>query len=180
MATPYPGKLINDETGYRILKCYIYKFAKNRITLKPRFNTETKSFTLKKFYWFNTLRPIVGTYHNHEHIERLDNIKTADFIANEETAYFMPQYSQQKNQQKRKTLIYKCSGADIIAYLGCMKLEDLQNITIFNSTFTWAIDIFDDTLPGHHTDMDVLTYVKRPTLKTGNVTPSHLFDNTKN
>jgi hypothetical protein len=46
-----------------------------------------------------------------------------------------------------------------------MTLEDLQNITIFSNTFDWAIDLFEDTLPDHEYDMDVLVYVKRPSGK---------------
>lgn len=43
-----------------------------------------------------------------------------------------------------------------------MTLEDLQNITIFSSAFSWAIDLFEDILPGHKDNMDILVYVKRP------------------
>lgn len=77
----------------------------------------------------------------------------------------MPQYAQQKIEKNRKTLIYECSGPDVTKYLSLMTLEDLQNITIFSSTFDWAIDMFEDTMPGHKDDMDILIYVKRPGAK---------------
>ena len=162
MMTPYPGHLIDDEKGYRVLKCYIYKFIKNRIELKPRFDVEKKCFTEKKYFWFHTWRPLTGSYHNVQNIEKLKTLKSENFIAEEKNVYFMPQYIQERIPKKRRTYILQCTGSQVAHYLSAMTLEDLQNITIFSSTFDWAIDLFEDTLPGHDDDMDVLVYVKRP------------------
>jgi len=165
MITHYPGHLIDDERGFRVLKCYIYKFIKNRIELKPRFNVEKRCFTTKKYYWFHTWRPLSGSYHNDKHIENFEVLRSESFIHEEKHVYFMPQYTQARIAKKRKTYIYHCTGRDAAHYLSSMTLEDLQNITIFSSTFDWAIDLFEDTLPEHKDDMDILVYVKRPLRK---------------
>jgi hypothetical protein len=119
-------------------------------------------FTVKKYYWFHTWRPLSGSYHNEKHIEKLELLKNESFICDEKHVYFMPQYTEQKITKKRKTYIHQCTGLEVLRYLSCMGLEDLQNITIFSSTFDWAIDLFEDTLPGYKDDMDILVYVKRP------------------
>ncbi|MDH0746745.1 hypothetical protein N5D61_10345 [Pseudomonas sp. GD03842] len=162
MMTPYPGRLLDDEQGFRVLKCYIYKFVRNRIERKPRFDLEKRSFTEKKYFWFNTWRPLSGSYHEDSYIESFEAVKKESFIAEEKNVYFMPQYTQDKTTKKRKSYIYQCSGLDVAHYLSVMTLGDLQNITIFGSRFDWAVDLYEDTLPGHKDDMDVLVYVKRP------------------
>jgi hypothetical protein len=165
MMTPYPGNLLDDEKGYRVLKCYIYKFIKNRMELKPRFDVEKKCFTAKKYYWFHTRRPLSGSFHNVQNIEKLAKLKEESFLIEENNVYFMPQYTQESVKKNRRTYIHQCTGRDVAHYLSVMTLEDLQNITIFSSTFDWAIDLFEDTLPDHEDDMDVLVYVKRPSGK---------------
>lgn len=160
--TPYPGTLIDDQTGFRALKCYIYKFAKQKIIRKPRFDTHTKTFTQKKYFWFHTSRPTFGSYHTQKNIEKLETVRSESFVKNEKNVYFLPQYTQEKIDKNRKTYMFICTGYEAAQYLSSMTLEDLQNITIFSSTFTWAIDIFEDTLPDCRDDMDVVVYVKRP------------------
>lgn len=162
MLTPYPGKLIDDETGFRVLKCYIYKFIKGNIKKRPRFDVKEMRFSQKKYYWFNTLRPMFGAYHNERNIEPFHNLKDETFISDEKKIYFMPQYYQSKNLAKRNSYIYCCNGAELKEYFSSMKISDLQNITIFNSSFTWALDLFDETLPHPKNEMDILIYVKRP------------------
>jgi hypothetical protein len=166
MMTPYPGKLIDDETGFRILKCYIYKFIKNNISKRPKFNLQTKQFTEKEYFWFNTLRPLYGNYHNIINTERLQNILKAQFISNEEKIYFMPQYYQEEHKTKRKSYVYCCTGEEVKQYLTKMHTKDLQNITLTSSTFNWAVDIFEDLVASPANDMDVLIYVHRPKTKT--------------
>lgn len=61
--TSYPGTLIDDDTRFRILKCYIYKFIKHRVERRPRFDVKRNCFA-KKYFWFNTWRPLSGSYHN--------------------------------------------------------------------------------------------------------------------
>lgn len=162
MMTRYPGHLVDDDRGFRILKCYIYKFIKHRIEKKPRFDVEKKCFTTKKYFWFHTSRPLSGSYHTNDHIEKLETLRREQFIIQERHVYFMPQYTEVNVPKKRKSYIHQCTGQEAAHYLASMTLEDLQNITIFSSTFAWAIDLFEDTLLGHKDDMDVLVYVKRP------------------
>lgn len=162
MLTPYPGKLIDDEIGLRIFKCYIYKFIKSNVKRKPRYDIAAKSFTAKKYFWFDTLRPMFGAYHSKENIESFHIIKGERFIAEEKNVYFMPQYLQDEVKGKRKSYIYCSSGSEILEYLSSMGVQDLQNLTIFSSSFSWAIDLFDDTVIHPKDEMDVLVYVKRP------------------
>lgn len=163
--TSYPGTLIDDDTGFRILKCYIYKFIKHRVERKPRFDVKRKCFTEKKYFWFNTWRLLSGSYHNDNHVEKLEGLWFEEFILEEPKVYFIPQYTEGKISKKRKRYIFQCTGQEAAHYLSSMILEDLQNITIFSSAFSWAIDLFEDTLPGHKDDMDILVYVKRPFCK---------------
>lgn len=162
LRTPYPGTLIDDELGFRIIKCYIYKFVKKNIERRPRFDVGTMGFTSKKYFWFHTRQPFFGEYNIPENIEKLDNLKSASFVYDEEKVYFMPQYYQGEVKGKRKSCIYWCSGPEVTRYLSSIDLKDLQNLVIFNSRFTWAIDMFDETRHGADHDMDVLIYVKRP------------------
>ncbi|MDE1193601.1 MAG: hypothetical protein PW896_00015 [Pseudomonas sp.] len=100
-----------------------------------------------------------------QNIEKLAKLKEESFLIEENNVYFMPQYTQESVKKNRRTYIHQCTGRDVAHYLSVMTLEDLQNITIFSSTFDWAIDLFEDTLPDHEDDMDVLVYVKRPSGK---------------
>jgi hypothetical protein len=162
MQTPYPGKLVDDEVGFRVLKCYIYKFIKNNIIRKPRFDSASWSFTTKKYFWFKTLRPMFGEYHDKKCIESFHTLKGESFIADEKRVYFMPQCLQEQLVRKRKSYIYCCSGSEAAEYLSLMGVNDLQSLTIFSSSFSWAIDLFDDTVINPRDEMDVLVYVKRP------------------
>ncbi|WP_296259474.1 MULTISPECIES: hypothetical protein [unclassified Pseudomonas] len=160
--TPYPGQLIDDEIGFRILKCYIYKFIKNNIHKRPRYDVNDKSWTKKNFFWFNTLRPMFGSYHTENNLETLSNLRNAAFLSDEPKVYFMPQYIQEKFKKVTKSYIYCSSGTEVQEYLSEITAKDLQNITIFNNYFTWAVDIFEDTLPHSKNEMDVVIYVKKP------------------
>ncbi len=162
MCTPYPGKLLADELGFRVLKCYIYKFTKRNILRKPRFDVETMSFSGKKYFWFRTGRPLLGDYHFADSFITLEDLKRESFLSCEERVYFMPRYIQGEVKAKRKSHVYCSSGRDVVGYLSVMNVDDLQNITIFNSRFTWAVDLYEDTLPGSDRDMDILIYIKRP------------------
>jgi hypothetical protein len=109
-----------------------------------------------------------GSYHTTDHIEKLDTLKRERFIIDEPHVYFMPQYTQEAVPKNRRSYIHQCTGQEAADYLVSMTLADLQNITIFSSTFQWAIDLFEDTLPGHKDDMDILIYVKRPSYAAPN------------
>lgn len=109
--------MIDDEKGFRVLKCYIYKFIRNRIELRQRFDAEKKCFTTKKYYWFHIWRPLSGSYHNEMHIEKSEVLRSESFILEEKSVYFMPQYAQEKIAKKRKTYIYQCTGRDAADYL---------------------------------------------------------------
>jgi hypothetical protein len=124
--TPYPGCLIDDDKGFRVLKCYIYKFIRHRIELKPRFDVEKNCFTVKKYYWFHTWQPLSGSYHNEKHIEKLEALKNESFIREEGNVYFMPQYTEEKITKKRKTYIHQCTGLEVVRYLSSMGLESAE------------------------------------------------------
>jgi hypothetical protein len=162
MPIPYPGILLDDELGFRVLKCYIYKFVKGNIEKKPRFDVDTMSFSSKKYFWFKTGRPLLGGYHFAGNLIDLDDLKCEGFLSSEERVYFMPRYTQEKFIGKRKSYVYCSSGSDVAKYLSLMGVEDLQNITIFSSRFTWVVDLYEDTLPGSDNDMDILIYIKKP------------------
>lgn len=167
MKNRYPGMLIDDDKGFRILKCYIYKFIKHRIERKPRFDLEKKCFTEKKYFWFHTWRPMSGSYHKENNIEKLEWLWRERFIIDEPNVYFLPQYTEEKISKKRKSYIFQCTGREAARYLASMTIYDLQNITIFSSKFDWAIDLFEDTAFDHKNDMDVVVYVKRPPMPSG-------------
>jgi hypothetical protein len=161
MQTPYPGKLVDDEVGFRILKCYIYTFIKNNIVRKPRFDIASRSFTTKKYFWFKTLRSMLGEYHDKKCVESFHTLKGESFIADEKRSISCHSLQEQL-VRKRKSYIYCCSGGEAAEYLSLMGVNDLQNLTIFSSSFSWAIDLFDDTVIDPRDEMDVLVYVKRP------------------
>lgn len=46
----YPGTLMDDECGMRVIKCYIYKFAKERIERKQQYDVNLKRKTEKRFF----------------------------------------------------------------------------------------------------------------------------------
>ncbi|MGH8420651.1 MAG: hypothetical protein ACRER8_25790 [Pseudomonas sp.] len=88
-----------------------------------------------------------------QNIEKLAKLKDESFLMEEKNVYFMPQYTQESITKKRKTYMLQCTGRDVAHYLSVMTLEDLPSITIFSSTFEWAIELFEDTLPSHGDDM---------------------------
>lgn len=57
--TSYPGILIDDDTRFRILKCYIYKFIKHRVERRPRFDVKRNCFA-KKIFLVQYLASAVG------------------------------------------------------------------------------------------------------------------------
>ncbi|WP_268797170.1 hypothetical protein [Pseudomonas huanghezhanensis] len=153
---------MSDELGFRVLKCYIYKFIKNRVEKRPRFDVGIMGFTSKKYFWFKTARPLFGDYHAICELISLDALKREGFLSGEKKVYFMPQYTQGVSRGKRKSNVYCSTGIDVVGYLSSMNINDLQNITIFSSRFTWAVDLYEDTLPRTENDMDILIYIKRP------------------
>lgn len=165
MATPYPGTLLNDDIGYRALKCYIFKFIKGKVTRKSRFDLTQKKMTEKKYYFFNTLRPLFGEYHNEKNLCTLESLRSDYFFSDSDKVFFMPQYRQEKEEAKKTSYVFCCFGREIKAYLDSMTADDLQNITIFDSKFTWAIDLFEDLAPSSTSELDVMIYVKKPSLR---------------
>lgn len=158
----YPGTLLDDEKGYRLLKCYMYKFIKNKIIRKPRFDKATHTFTEKKYFWFNSSRPLFGRYHTLDKIISFHWVLNGDFLGNKAQVFYMPQYSQGKHGKKRKTFVYCCPGAELVQYLNKIHYDEMQNITIFDSSFSWAIDIFEDLTFNNVDEKDVITYFSPP------------------
>lgn len=155
----YPGTLIDDDNGMRVVKCYIYKFAKERIDRKPRYDAKSKKMTEKKFFWFHTARPIWTRFHTIE-----NRLAVKDFIrlhqgVENKRVYFMPQYFPDDIQfHKRKTLVYCSSMEDAVNYLKAWGESDLQNITIIDSEFRWFYDVFEDEVKDAENNMDVVAY----------------------
>lgn len=155
----YPGTLMDDECGIRVIKCYIYKFAKEKIERKQRYDVNLKRKTNKKFFWFHTLRPIWTRFHI------LDNqLAVKDFITlhqgvKNQTVYFMPQYFPEDMQfHKRKSLVYYASIEAVIEYFKGWRESDLQNITIIDTHFCWFYDVFEDEVKNSESNMDVVAY----------------------
>ncbi|EOI5721304.1 hypothetical protein ACMS1V_003326 [Cronobacter dublinensis] len=155
----YPGTLMDDDSGMRVVKCYIYKFARERIDRKPRYDAKSKRMTEKKFFWFHTSRPIWTRFHTIE-----NRFAVKDFIrlhqgAGNEMVYFMPQYFPESIQfHNRKTLVYCSSMEDVVNYLNAWGKSDLQNITIIDSKFRWFYDLFEDEVKDAEDNMDVVAY----------------------
>lgn len=165
MATRYPGTLLNDDIGYRVLKCYIFKFIKGNVARKPRFDPIKRRMTEKKYYFFNTLRPLFGEYHNIKNLCSIESLRKDYFFSDSDKIFFMPQYRQEKEKTKRISYVFCCLGQEIKEYLDSITKDDLQNITIFDSKFTWAIDLFEELAPDSTSEMDVVIYVKSPSIR---------------
>ena len=155
----YPGTLMDDDSGMRVVKCYIYKFARERIDRKPRYDAKSKRMTEKKFFWFHTARPIWTRFHTIENrLAVKDFIRLYQEVGNKRV-YFMPQYFPDNIQfHKRKTLVYCSSMEDVVNYLNAWGESDLQNITIIDSEFRWFYDVFEDEVKDAEDNMDVVAY----------------------
>ena len=155
----YPGTLMDDNSGMRVVKCYIYKFARERINRKPKYDAKFKRMTEKNFFWFHTTRPIWTRYHTIENILAVkDFIRLHQGVGNKRV-YFMPQYFPGNIQfHKRRTLVYCSSMEDVVNYLKAWGESDLQNITIIDSEFRWFYDVFEDEIKGAEDNMDVVAY----------------------
>lgn len=155
----YPGTLMDDECGMRVIKCYIYKFAKERIERKQQYDVNLKRKTEKRFFWFHTVRPIWTRFHI------LDNqLAVKDFITlhqgvENKIVYFMPQYLPEDMQfHKRKSLVYYAPIEAVIEYFKGWGESDLQNITIIDTHFRWFYDVFEDAVKNSESNMDVVAY----------------------
>lgn len=158
----YPGTLVEDDAGYRLVKCYMYKFVKNRIVRKPRYDRCSQGFTDKKYFWFNASRPLFGFYHKVENMVRFAWLLNGGFLEGKKQVFFMPQYIQGGREKKRKSIVYCCSGVEFVEYLRQITYGELQNITVFDSSLGWAIDIFEDLVFNNIDDKDVVVYFSSP------------------
>ena len=158
----YPGTLLDDELGYRLLKCYVFKFIRHKVLRRPRFDVAAQAFTHKQYFWFHTKRPLFGDYHRQENRVRFSWVLNSGFLAGKRAVFFMPQYSASDSGKHRKTNVYCCSGAEVISYLDRMEWHEMQNFTLFDSSFDWALDIFEDLVPDEQHDKDVVIYFRPP------------------
>jgi hypothetical protein len=162
MLTRYPGVLLSDELGYRALKCYVFKFIKGNVTRIPRFDIKQNKMTEKKYYFFKTLRPLFGEYHSEKNLTTIESLRSEYFFPTQKKLFFMPQYWQEKEKTKATSYVFYCLGREIKEYLDSMTADDVQNITIFDNKFTWAIDLFEGLATSYTSKLDVMIYIKKP------------------
>ena len=158
----YPGCLLDADLSIRVLKCYLYKFVKNKITKKTRYDKIAGRMTEKKYFWFNFSRPLFSAYHSIDNMVRFNDLIGSEFIGGKSNVFFVPHYRPEDYDKKRKAFVYRCTGLELERYLRDLNACHMQNIIIFDSSFLWAIDVFEDIVMGSVDCKDVVVYFKRP------------------
>lgn len=158
----YPGYLLDAELSVRLMKCYAYKFVKNRIARKSKYDKVLGRMTEKKYFHFNLSKPMFAPYHSVENLVRLDELLGSGFLSGKSHVFFVPHYRPIFHEKGRKAFVYCCAGLDLEEYFRTLDEDCMQNVTIFDSSYSWAIDIFDDTVPDFRNYKDVVVYFRRP------------------
>lgn len=158
----HPGCIFDERLSERLIRCYLYKFIKTKIVRRPRYDRATGKMTSKRYFQFNMSRPFYGSYHTVSNMVRFSDLIQSNFIKAQDIVFYILHYAPLGREKGRKAFVYFCEGAELQMYLAELDSDYMQNITIFDSSFSWAIDIFEDLVPGFVDYKDVVLYFKRP------------------
>lgn len=158
----YPGCLLDEELSYRVMKCYVFNFAPDRITRRPRYDKVSGKPTEKKYFWFNISRPMRSAYHSMSNRIRFTELMRSNFIQEKPSIFFTPHYAPKGQARRHKSFVYLCSGRDFIDYLNEIDGDAMQNFIVFDSSFKWAVDFYEDLVPEFSNHKDVVIYFKKP------------------
>ena len=161
IVTPYPGQLLEAELGLKVIRIFLYKFARDSCVKRRKiYDKETKRLTDKSYLHFNLTPPYWGS--KFTEADRTDrSIFSSFLLSKENNIFFMPHYHMVQSNEKNANIY--CSTSDqVVKYFDAQKEEEAQNIYIFDASFTWFIDVFDelrkDAIDGK--DYHVLFYQK--------------------
>lgn len=158
----HPGCMLDKGLSERLIRCYLYKFIKNKVVRKPRYDKATGNRTSKTYFQFNMSRPFYGSYHAVSNMVRFSDLIQSNFIKSQNVVFYILHYAPLGRDKGRKAFVYLCEGAALQMYLAKLDSDYMQNITIFDSSFSWAIDIFEDLVADFVDYKDVVLYFKRP------------------